>query len=96
MNTRGFEDPVAALKAYNLADGADPANPTSSGGGYDDIFLFAAVPALITQCSSLLGFGGCLNFFAGPTDQNLSAPFNFYNITLDVAFIIKYTIIKLF
>lgn len=80
VNTRDSADPVAALKAYNLADSADPSNPTSTGGGYDDIFLFAAVPALITQCSSLLGFGGCLNFFAGPTDQTLSAPFNFYNI----------------
>ena len=80
VNTRGFENPVASLKAYNLADCADPDNPTSTGGGYDDIFLFAAVPALITQCSDLLGFGGCLNFFAGPTDQTLSAKFNFYNV----------------
>ena len=80
VNTRTVEDPVAFLKGFNLADGADAANPTSTGGGYDDIFLFAAVPALITQCSDLLAFGGCLNFFAGPTDQKLSAPFNFYNI----------------
>lgn len=80
VNTRGMENPVAALKAYNAADDADPSNPTSTGGGYDDIFLFAAVPALITMCSDLLDFGGCLNFFAGPTDQTLSAPFNFYNI----------------
>ena len=49
-------------------------------GQFDDIFLFAAVPALISQCSDLLAFGGCLNFFAGPTDQKLMAPFNFYNI----------------
>ena len=27
-----------------------------------------------------MGFGGCLNFFAGPTDQGLTAPFNFYNV----------------
>ena len=80
VNTKGMADPVAALKAYNLADTADADNPTATGGGYDDIFLFAAVPALISQCSDLLGFGGCLNFFAGPTDQKLSASFNFYNI----------------
>jgi D-arabinose 1-dehydrogenase-like Zn-dependent alcohol dehydrogenase len=71
---------VKALKAYNLLDDARADNPTSTGGGYDDIFLFAAVPALITQCSDLLGFGGCLNFFAGPTNQGLTAPFNFYNV----------------
>ena len=80
VSTRGMADPVAALKAYNLADEEDASNPTSTGGGYDDIFLFAPVPALITQCSDLLSFGGCLNFFAGPTDQKLSAPCNFYNI----------------
>ena len=80
VNTKGMADPVKELKAFNLADDARADNPTSTGGGYDDIFLFAAVPELITQCSDLLGFGGCLNFFAGPTDQNLIASFNFYNI----------------
>ena len=80
VNTKDMPDPVAALKAYNLVDDARADNPTSTGGGYDDIFLFAAVPALITQCSDLLGFGGCLNFFAGPTNQHLMAEFNFYNV----------------
>ena len=80
VNTKGLSDPVAYLKSLNSDDPVDAANPTSTGGGYDDIFLFAAVPALITQCSDLLAFGGCLNFFAGPTDQKLSAMFNFYNI----------------
>ena len=80
VNTKGWNDPVAKLKALNSDEPVDALNPTSTGGGYDDIFLFAAVPALITQCSDLLAFGGCLNFFAGPTDQKLSASFNFYNI----------------
>ena len=80
VNTKSVENPVEYLKSLNSDDPVDAANPTSTGGGYDDIFLFAAVPALITQCSDLLAFGGCLNFFAGPTDQKLSAPFNFYNI----------------
>ena len=80
VNTKDMPDPVKALKAYNLVDDARADNPTSTGGGYDDIFLFAAVPALITQCSDLLGFGGCLNFFAGPTNQQLMAEFNFYNV----------------
>ena len=80
VNTRDVEDPVKLLKSFNLMDDARADNPTSTGGGYDDIFLFAAVPALITQCSDLLGFGGCLNFFAGPTDQHLMANFNFYNV----------------
>ena len=80
VNTSKMSDPVKELKAYNLVDDERADNPTSTGGGYDDIFLFAAVPALITQCSDLLGFGGCLNFFAGPTNQHLMAEFNFYNV----------------
>lgn len=80
VNTENIVDSVSYLKSLNSDEPADAANPTSTGGGYDDIFLFAAVPALITQCSDLLAFGGCLNFFAGPTDQKLCAPFNFYNI----------------
>ena len=80
VNTKDVEDPVTLLKSFNLKDDERADNPTSTGGGYDDIFLMAAVPALITQCSSLLGFGGCLNFFAGPTNQQLMAEFNFYNV----------------
>ena len=78
VNTKDMADPVAELKALN-ADDTRTGN-TSTGGGYDDVFLFAAVPALITQCSDLMGFGGCLNFFAGPIDQKMSATFNFYNV----------------
>jgi len=80
VNTKDVEDPVTLLKSFNLKDDERADNPTSTGGGYDDIFLMAAVPALITQCSELLGFGGCLNFFAGPTNQQLMASFNFYNV----------------
>ena len=80
VNVKDVEDPVTLLKSFNLADDARADNPTSTGGGYDDIFLMAAAPELITQCSELLGFGGCLNFFAGPTDQKLMASFNFYNV----------------
>ena len=80
VNVKDVEDPVTLLKSFNLKDDARADNPTSTGGGYDDIFLMAAAPALITQCSELLGFGGCLNFFAGPTNQKLMAEFNFYNV----------------
>ena len=69
VNTASVPDPVKTLKAYSGAE-----------DGYDDIFVMAAVPALLSQCSSLLAYDGCLNFFAGPTDKNLTAPFNFYNV----------------
>ena len=69
LNTAGMNDPVKALKAYPGAE-----------KGYDDIFVMAAVPSLLSQCSDLLAYDGCLNFFAGPKDKNLAASFNFYNV----------------
>lgn len=52
----------------------------TEGAGYDDVFVFAPVPALIEQGDALLGYDGCLNFFAGPTDRGFSSAFNFYNV----------------
>lgn len=69
VDTATMADPVKELRAYPGAE-----------NGYDDIFVMAAVPALLTQCSYLLAYDGCLNFFAGPKDKGLEASFNFYNI----------------
>ncbi|MBQ6373212.1 MAG: zinc-binding dehydrogenase [Clostridia bacterium] len=52
----------------------------SGGAGYDDVMVFAPVPAVIEQGDAVLAQDGCLNFFAGPTDSQLSARFNFYNV----------------
>ncbi len=49
-------------------------------GGFDDVFVYAPVPAVVELADSILGFDGCLNFFAGPLDKNFSANFNFYNV----------------
>jgi L-sorbose 1-phosphate reductase len=64
----GTGDPVQALKAL------------TGGKGFDDVFVFAPVPALIEQASRILGFMGCLNFFAGPSRQDFFAQVNFYDI----------------
>ena len=48
--------------------------------GYDDVFVFAPVAPLIEQGSKILGFNGCLNFFAGPSKSDFSASINFYDI----------------
>ena len=53
---------------------------TFAGGGYDDVFVYAPAPAVVELADSILGFDGCLNFFAGPLDKNFSANFNFYNV----------------
>lgn len=68
VNTSSVEDPVAYLKELN------------GGNGYDDVFVYAPVSALVEQGDALLGEGGCLNFFAGPTNPQFSAKFNFYDV----------------
>lgn len=52
----------------------------NEGKGYDDVFVYAPVSSVVELADSILGFDGCLNFFAGPTDKNFSANFNFYNV----------------
>ncbi|MBN1950021.1 MAG: zinc-binding dehydrogenase [Bacteroidales bacterium] len=52
----------------------------SGGKGYDDVFVFAPLPQVIEQADSILAWDGCLNFFAGPSDPDFAAKFNFYNV----------------
>ncbi len=68
VNTSNIEDPVAYIKELN------------GGNGYDDVFVYAPVAPLVEQGDALLGEGGCLNFFAGPTKSDFSARFNFYDV----------------
>lgn len=68
VNSSKLENPVEELRAL------------TAGHGYDDVFVYAPVRALIEQADRLLAEDGCLNFFAGPVDQSLSAEVNFYNV----------------
>jgi threonine dehydrogenase-like Zn-dependent dehydrogenase len=68
VNTGRFEDPVAALREL------------TGGTGYDDVVCFAPVTPVVEQADAILGFDGCLNFFAGPGKAPFKAPFNFYNV----------------
>ncbi|HUI33094.1 MAG TPA: zinc-binding dehydrogenase [Dysgonamonadaceae bacterium] len=52
----------------------------TDGKGYDDVFIFAPVRPVVEQGDAILGFDGCLNFFAGPNDPNFKAELNFYNV----------------
>ncbi len=67
LNT-ATENPVDALHKVN------------ENQGYDDVFVFAPVEPLVTQASKILGFNGCLNFFAGPSHQDFFASINFYDV----------------
>ena len=68
VNTGKMENPVEELRAL------------TEGYGYDDVFAFAPVKPVVEQADAILAFDGCLNFFAGPSDPNFSAMFNFYNV----------------
>jgi L-sorbose 1-phosphate reductase len=68
VNTRNIEDPVGYLR--NL----------TGGTGFDDVYAFAPIKAVVEQADKILGRDGCLNFFAGPTDVNFSGECNFYNV----------------
>ena len=68
INTGAMSNAVEELKAI------------SGGEGYDDVFVFAPVKPVVEQADAILAFDGCLNFFAGPSDPNFSAMFNFYNV----------------
>ncbi|WP_461206517.1 zinc-binding dehydrogenase [Clostridium sp. DL1XJH146] len=52
----------------------------TGGEGYDDVFAYAPVRPVVEMGGNILGKDGCLNFFAGPTDNKFSAEFNFYNV----------------
>ncbi len=52
----------------------------TGGKGFDDVFVFAPVKQVVEQGDAILGFDGCLNFFAGPTNPEFKAEFNFYNV----------------
>jgi threonine dehydrogenase-like Zn-dependent dehydrogenase len=67
INTSKLDDPIAQLRAL------------TDDRGYDDVLVFAPVKPVVEQADALLGYDGCLNFFAGPSDPNFKAEFNFYN-----------------
>jgi L-sorbose 1-phosphate reductase len=52
----------------------------TGGTGFDDVFVFAPVKSVVEQGDAILGFDGCINFFAGPTNPEFKAEFNFYNV----------------
>lgn len=67
FNPANFSDPLSTMKRF-------------AGGDFDDIFVFSPSEKLISDAQLLLGYDGCLNFFAGPTDRGFSAKLNFYDV----------------
>jgi L-sorbose 1-phosphate reductase len=67
LNTAEESNPADAIKAL------------SGGKGYDDVLVFAPVRPVVEMADAILGYDGCLNFFAGPSNPDFKAEFNFYN-----------------
>jgi len=68
LNTNSMSDPFEHIMSL------------AGGQGYDDVFVFAPVRPVVEMADRMLARDGCLNFFAGPTDPNFRAEFNFYNV----------------
>ncbi len=68
VNTGNVDDPVAYLREL------------TGGTGFDDVLCYAPIAQVVEQSSAVLGRDGCLNFFAGPTDNQFSAKMNFYDV----------------
>lgn len=47
--------------------------------GYDDVFVYVPNKQVAELGDRLLAFDGCMNFFAGPTDNQFKAEINLYN-----------------
>jgi L-sorbose 1-phosphate reductase len=68
VNTGKMKDPARYLRSL------------TGDKGFDDVFVFAPVKPVIELGDAILGFDGCLNFFAGPVNPEFKAEFNFYNV----------------
>jgi threonine dehydrogenase-like Zn-dependent dehydrogenase len=68
VNTAKISDPVKYIRQL------------TGGTGFDDVFVFAPVKSVIELGDAILGFDGCMNFFAGPTTPEFKAEVNFYNV----------------
>lgn len=68
INTSGLDDVSGKLLEL------------SGGRGYNDVYVYAPVASLVEQADQILAYDGCLNFFAGPSNPDFTARFNFYNV----------------
>lgn len=68
INTKELENPRKTI--WNITENE----------GFSDMLVMVPVPAVLELGESLLAFNGCLNFFAGPTDESFSAKINYYDV----------------
>jgi threonine dehydrogenase-like Zn-dependent dehydrogenase len=68
VNPNHYDDPVAYLRSL------------TNDSGFDDVMVYVPIKELVEQGDKILGKDGTLNFFAGPIDNQFSAPINLYNV----------------
>lgn len=79
INTASLEDPYKTL--MELTD----------NHGYDDVFVYIPNKSVVELGDSLLAFDGCMNFFAGPSNNDFTSEINMYNVHYTSAHIIGTT-----
>lgn len=68
INTSELDDPHTTLMRV------------TENEGFSDMLVMVASPPALEFAEGLLGFNGCLNFFAGPTNTDFYAKVNYYDI----------------
>lgn len=68
VNTANMTDPIKELREI------------TEDHGYDDVFVYVPIRQVAEMGDRLLAFDGCLNIFAGPTDQEFKGEINLYNV----------------
>ena len=68
------------INTGNMKDPAGYLRELTGDKGFDDVFIFTPVRQVVELGDSILGFDGCLNFFAGPVNPEFKAEFNFYDV----------------
>ena len=66
VNTRDIADVNKELRKY-------------SEKGFDDVFVYVPARPVAELGNKILGYDGCMNLFAGPTDSEFSADVNLYD-----------------
>lgn len=77
------EDADISLMIINtgeMENSRDEIMSITNNEGFDDMLVMALAPSALEFGESMLGFNGCMNFFAGPTNKNFYAKVNYYEV----------------
>lgn len=80
------------VNTANMVDPVQELSDITEGRGYDDVFVYIPVRPVAEMGDRLLAFDGCMNFFAGPSDNQFKAEINLYNVHYTSTHIIGTTV----